>query len=172
MTWIIMCVAMTAAAVGQAACPPVAWLGGVKPPLLLCVALYYALTRGSSAMLVAAFLAGLVQDALSPVPLGYSSFTFCLVCWAAGRVRGLVLTESIVTQLVFGAASAALTTLAAAGLLAQADCLVCPAWRLLLRTVASAALAVPAAPLVFAVVGALDRLVGNVMVKDPIDGFA
>jgi rod shape-determining protein MreD len=172
MTWIIMGVTMTAAAVAQTAWPPLAWLGDVKPPLLLCVALYYALTRESGTLLVAAFLAGLLQDALSPVPLGYTSFSFCLVCWAAGRVRTLVLTESIVTQIVFGAAAAALTTLAAAGLLAQAACLHAPVWRLLLRVAASAALAVPAAPLVFAVVGALDRLVGNVMVKDPIDGFA
>lgn len=171
MKWLIMLVALTVAAVGQSAWPALAWLGGVKAPLLLSVVLYYALTRETGTMLAAGFLAGLLQDALSPVPLGYSSFCFCLAGWLVGRLRDLVVSDSVITQLVFGAAAAAATTLVMAGLLMRESFLVCSVWRLVLRLLGATVLGVVAAPLVFGAVGALDRLVGNVALRDPIDGF-
>jgi rod shape-determining protein MreD len=171
MTWAIMLAGLLAAAVGQGAWPAAAWMGGVKAPFLLALTLYYALTRQTPVMLGACFLAGVLQDALSPIPLGYSSFCFCVAGWLAGRLRDLVMSDSLVTQVVLGASAAGAVTLVMAGLLAQAGLLVCPPGRLALRALGAVALGAAATPLVFVALGALDRLVGNVAAREPIDGF-
>jgi rod shape-determining protein MreD len=167
----MMALALAAAALVQMAVPPVALLGLAKVPVLLGVALYYALTRPAGVALGAAFLAGLLQDALSPVPLGHSAFCFVLAAALAGRFRRTVLADAAVTAALFGALAAAATTLASYGLLARAGLTSWPAGRLLVKGLGTGMLGALVTPAVFAAVRRLDGRVGLAPEAREYDGL-
>ena len=161
MTWVVMFLVLLAGALLQTWAPGPAWLGGAKCPFLMSAVLYYAFTRSPAVMLVAAAAAGVLQDGLSPIPFGYSSFCFSVVGLLAAAFRQLVLSESLTTQILFGAAAAAAATMGMHLLLSGAG-LTPPAfgWTLL-KVLGAALLGGVATPAVFRGTGALDRLVGN-----------
>ena len=64
----------------QGLLPAWEFLGGAKPPFLLGGVLYYSLSRTRLLAVIAAVLAGLLQDALDLVPLGFSVWAFLVVC--------------------------------------------------------------------------------------------
>ena len=144
------------------ALPGFGWPGQPKAPFLLSVVLYYALHRKTGVMLTAALLAGFLQDSTSRIPLGTSSACFAAAGWMAGRFRGLVATEALLTPALFGAAAAAGCALASYGLLAWRALAFWPAGRLAAKVLLSGALGVGSTVVAFGIVGLLDRVVGNV----------
>jgi hypothetical protein len=88
------------------------WLGYAHAPLLLGLVLYYALTHDLFFLLTACFLAGILQDSLGLIPLGYSAFCFCVVGLVVIRSRELMFVRQWTTHLALGAVSAAGVSLA------------------------------------------------------------
>ncbi|WP_168433477.1 rod shape-determining protein MreD [Pontiella sulfatireligans] len=89
-----------------------AWplFGGVKPPLLAALALYYALRRDSRDMWLAVVTAALLQDGLDLGVFGPALLAFPMIGILAHRIRNEVFADGLVTQLVFGAAIGVFTT--------------------------------------------------------------
>ncbi len=153
-------VMLLAAGVLQATLPTAPWLGGMRPPLLLCVVLTDALTRKETPVGIA-LVAGLVQDSLGPVPLGFSSLCFLAAADLANRRRSLVFSAEGVTHVVFGAAAAALVTLAVYALMVFSGPFSLPLTRVALKAVGAAALGALCLPLVFRALDWMDGKLGN-----------
>lgn len=96
----------------QSLLPAVSWLGYATVPVLTAVVIYYSLYRGGILTLVVAILAGLFQDSLSLIPLGYSSFGFAAAVLVLERYRELVVKQSPLTHMVLTAVAHAAVTLA------------------------------------------------------------
>jgi len=171
MTWVIMVFSLLVAAFLQMALPGCAWLGQARFPFLLAVVVYYALSRGTGVMLVAAFLAGMLQDALSPIPLGYSGACFALAGLIIGRFRRTVMLDSAVTPIFFGAVVGLCVPLALYALMARDGIVAWPVGRLLVKVLGTGALGMVTTLAVFAGIGRLDRLVGLVEVVEDFDGW-
>jgi len=161
---------LISSAVTQMLLPPCAFLGQAKFPFLLAVVLYYALNRKACVMLVAALCAGLLHDALSNIPLGYSVCCFSVVGWIAGRFRNLVLTESPVTPVFFGAAGGTVVALVIYVLLARDGAVSYPPGAVAAKVIGAGILGMISTPVLFLVAGKLDLIVGNVDVKDSMYG--
>ena len=171
MTWVVMMVMVLCGVTAQCLFPALAMLGQAKPPFLLAIVLYYALNRTPNTVLLAGLLAGLAHDALTAVPLGYSSLIFVLVGLAAGRFRQLVLSESRVTAGFFGVVGALVAHVALYAILAHSGAVWWPLGRLTVRLLAGAGLAALATPLTFAAAHRFDQWVGNIEVREVIDGI-
>lgn len=171
MTYLVMGVILVLSAVLQVQLPGYALLGGAKVPFLMSVFLYYSLNSDTGVMLTAAFCAGLLQDALSEVPLGYSSFLFCLLGWAVSRFRTYVLSESFVTPAFFGGATSLLFTVAIYIWLSNEGLVSLGAGRLFMRVLGAGFLGMICTPIVFFLARSLDQLVGNIELKEEIDVF-
>jgi rod shape-determining protein MreD len=166
MRWLVMIFVVIGGAIIQMFIPPVVLFGQAKVPFLVALVVYYALCHDTDYMLVAAFLAGLLQDVMSPIPLGYSSFCFCVIGLVAGRFRNVVMTESLLPAVLFGASAAMVAVLASYLLLVKDQLVSCTFWWLLLKLIGAGILGAVCAPVVFALIGRLDRMVGNVMTKE------
>lgn len=166
LVWLMLLVAGT---VIQTMLPGWALLGQAKMPVLPAIVVYCALTRDTPVVLAVGLLAGLLQDALSPVPLGYSAVGFCLAGWLTGLFRKIVMAESPVTQVFFGSVMNAGLTLMTWALLTHAGLLHYPPGRLVVRTMGAALLAAVWTPLVFAAGACMDRLLGHSEARDSID---
>lgn len=154
--------ALVAGALLQAVFPTWRWLGYAHAPILLGVVLYYALEHSRGMMLQAAILAGLVQDALGMIPLGYSSFCFCIVAVVASRFKDIVFVHELVTHTLFGALASGGVTLALYGLLGKDDLILLRAGWAIWKTVGAALLGAVLVPLEFEILEAADRMLGNV----------
>ena len=117
---LLMFMAVIVGAVAQAVFPTFRWLGQANAPILLGLVLYYALAHSRGTMLQAAIFAGLLQDALGTIPLGYSSFCFCIVALVVSKFKDMVFAHKLVTHMLFGALASGAVTLALYGLLATA----------------------------------------------------
>ncbi len=166
MTILLMVFSLVCAAVLQALLPPWAWLGQAGVPFLLSVVLYYALERGYGVMLAAAIAGGLLQDALGMIPLGYSSFCFCVAALVVERYRESVFVGQWLTHVVFGALASAGVTLGLALLLGAGGLAAPNPGRVVLKTVGALLLGALVVPLVFHVIDSLDRLLGNVEARE------
>jgi rod shape-determining protein MreD len=166
MRWLVMIFVVIAGAIIQMFVPPIVLLGQAKVPFLVALVIYYALSHDTDYMLVAAFLAGLLQDVMSPIPLGYSSFCFCVIGLVAGRFRNIVMTESLLPAVLFGASAAMVAVLASYLLLVKDQLVSCTFWWLLLKLTGAGILGGVCAPAVFWLVGRLDLMVGNVMTTE------
>jgi rod shape-determining protein MreD len=145
----------------QSLIPGPAAFGGAKTPLLLAVVLHYALSHSLGAMVMAALVAGIVQDSFSLTPMGYSALGFTVLGIVVNRLRDSLVRENLITAAVVGAACAAAMTLAMYGMLAVgADFVSQPFGRIALKTAGTAGLAVPATPAVWWIARRADRLVG------------
>lgn len=171
MTYVVMLCLVILTATIQLLFPAWAGLGCSKPPLLLGLTLYYALNREWRPMLIAGLIAGLAQDLLGMMPPGCSSLLFCALGLVAARFRRLVLTESVVTAVVFGALAAVLFHLGAYVMLVRGHQVWWPLGRLLYRALAAGVLAGVTTPLVFLLAHSFDRVVGNIEVREVIDGI-
>lgn len=147
--WMLMLMAMLVATLSQALLPGVPLLGNARFPVLLGVVLYYALNHKLWVGIVVAFVAGILQDGLSMVPLGYSAFLFCGVAALAGRYRWLVLSEAAVTAAFFGAVASFLVSLSLFFLLKQSGAIACTGSAGLHRVIGSGILGFVMVPVVF-----------------------
>jgi rod shape-determining protein MreD len=167
--WIVMAIVLMVGGLLQFLLPGYAVLGQAKFPFLLAAALYYALNWDVGVMLVAALGAGLLQDILSPIPLGYSAFCFCLVGWISNRWRSLILTDAMITPVFFGGIVSMVVMLLLYILLVRGDLIEVTLGGLILRMIGAGILGMISTPLVFLLAGGLDRLVGNVEEKGNLD---
>jgi rod shape-determining protein MreD len=161
MTLLVMCLALLTGAALQALLPSWTWLGGAQPPLLLALVLFYALAHTRGWMLLCALGAGLLQDALCQVPLGFSSFCFGLTGLATLRYREQVEESAWTTQVVLGGLAAAAVNLALYVLLRNAEAISVPVGLALRKTFGSAVLGAALTPLAFRVVIGLERQLGE-----------
>lgn len=161
MTAMVMAFLLMLAGVLQSLIPAADWLASSKTPFLLAVAIYYALTHTRGATATAAILAGVLQDSLSRIPVGYSAFCFVGFTLVVHHLRGVLFRDSLVTVAALGAGLGALTKLALYVMLRLGTEMVSvPPWWLLLSMAGSALLGLLAAPLVWLVAGTIERLVG------------
>ncbi len=120
-------------AVLQAIVPTGPAMGQVRLPVLLGLVIYYSLLKPRKTALNAALLAGLLQDALSMIPLGFSSFCFILTAWIINSWREEVFTRHWLTHMLLGLAAVPANLLVMFVLLTQARVLVLPWSGLLLK---------------------------------------
>ena len=151
--------------------PAFAPIGQAKPPFLLAIVLYYALNRTPNTTLCVGFLAGLAHDVMTDIPLGYSSFVFVVIGVLVGRFRNLVLPESRLTAGFFGFVASLVAQVTAYALLLRAGAVWWPGGRLVVRLLAGAALAGVVTPLTFMAARRFDQWVGNLEVREVIDGI-
>ncbi len=149
----------------QAMLPAAAALGGAVAPVLTGLVVHYALTRSTGALLFAAAMAGIVQDALGLVPLGYSSAAFCLVGWMIHRWRSEVYEASSLTHAVFGALSAGGVCLLQALLLAAGEGLRPGGWAVALKTIGASLLGAVCVPWICALARRLDEALGVISLE-------
>ncbi len=96
----------------QSLFPPLVWLGQAKAPVLMALATYYAIAHGRVAMLCVAVVAGLFQDSLSSLPMGFSTVCLSALGLAIQSQRGMWFYETTGTAVMLGFAGGALMTLA------------------------------------------------------------
>jgi rod shape-determining protein MreD len=158
---LVMYTVVIIGAVAQAVFPTFRWLGQTNAPILLGLVLYYALAHSRGTMLQAAIFAGVLQDALGMIPLGYSSFCFCVVALVVSKFKELVFVHKLVTHMLFGALASGAVTLVLYGLLATAGlAALAPGW-LVLKIAGSMFFGAILVPFEFEWVAGLDRLLGN-----------
>jgi len=161
MTIALMFFLVLAAGLLQDLVPTTALLGEVKVPLLMGVSLYYAMRRGTAIMMTAAVLAGILQDSLSLVPLGYSSFLFGLLGLGAQRLPSHIVSRAWHSAMVLGGMGYALYIVLMQRMLAiSTDFISGPVWWFWVRVVVAAVLGGAVTPLVWRLAGYLDELLG------------
>ena len=171
MTFIIMIFVLIGAGVAQSHAPEWAFFGQAKFPFLLAVVFYYALNREIHFLLISGFLAGLLQDSLSPIPLGISAVCFCVLGLVAARLRRMVITDSVLTYIIFGGLGGTVATVCLYLMLKTGNYIVgYPGW-VARKAIGTGILGMFCAPLIYYIVGWLDRIVGNVYLGESIDGI-
>ena len=161
MKYLIMLLALVTGATLQALLPAWTWLGGAQPPVLLALVLFYAWTFPRNGLLVCAFIAGLLQDALGQVPLGYSCLCFALAGLFAQRHRDDVDEQAIISQVIFGGISAALVTLLLYVLLRHAGAVTLSLGEALRKTLGTVLLGALLTPIMFRMAIGLERRLGE-----------
>lgn len=111
MTQVLLITTLVLGAVIQAVWPAWESFGQSKIPVLLAIVLYYTLTRPAGIAILAAVLAGLLQDALTRTPLGYSSFIYVLISVFVLYFKELIFIHKTITHIVFGALANVFSTL-------------------------------------------------------------
>lgn len=166
MTQLALWFALIVGAVVQAMLPATAWTGWAPAPVMAALVIYFALMRPRAVMLEVAILAGLVEDSLGQMPLGYSAFCYSVAGLVVEHYRDTVVVRQWTTHAMFGALVSFGVTLVSYALLAK-DGLIAPdLLHALLRLAGAFALGAVTAPLVFAAMEALERQLGNIEVGD------
>ena len=157
MTVISMILFLLFSAILQATLPELTFLGQARTPFLLSVVLYYALNREDEHMVLAAFLAGFLQDSLGSVPLGYSVLCFCIVGFVVGRFRGTLDAEAWITPVIFGGLAGLAVTFGLYLMLVREGLVSCPVWWVGLKGLGVAVLGMICTPIMFKVYGATEQ---------------
>ena len=161
MTAAIMIFLLLVGGLLQSLIPATALLGLSKPPFLMAVALYYALAHSRWTAVTAAILAGVMQDSMSLLPVGYSSLCFVVFGVFLAETREKLFGDSLFTVAILGASLGALTTLGLYLMLSLnslADSI--PFWWVALKMGGTALLGLCVAPLVWWSAAMLERHVG------------
>lgn len=168
---LVMFILTTVAAALQDGLPPLPW-GGMKPPILLAVAVYYAFLRPVPYAVPAVLWCGVLQDGLGGLPTGTSlagMVALLAFCVAWGRTQ---LPETRLTCSLVGAGAAFLLSLAEYASLRSAGVLPSRPWSfIVLRAALCGAFAVPVCAVTAAVAGLLDNLALNTRTENDADGF-
>lgn len=170
MTWIVLFFSAVGAAFVQTLLPGPAWLGGAKWPLLTGVVLYYALQRETDVMLVAAVFAGFLQDALGAPPLGVSACALLLTGLCLSRLRRLVLSDAFITQAFFGFIGSLMVALVGYLLMLPPRAVDLSAGAVLHTLLGFGLEGLVCTPLMFRVIGNLDRATGNTTAMKDVEG--
>ncbi|MDP6526065.1 MAG: rod shape-determining protein MreD [Kiritimatiellia bacterium] len=171
MTWIVMSVVVMLSTVIQTMLPAYAFMGQARAPMLLAIVLYYSLKRDTTTMLTAALMAGFVHDALSEIPMGYSSLCFGAVGFAAGHFRELITKESLLPHSLIGAAAGFASTVVLYAILKGGGHVGCRLNWCILKAFWTGVLGLWSVPLVCALTAWLDGLVGNIAVRRNVTGI-
>lgn len=162
MTQLAIAFALMLAAVLQAALPTTVWTGWAPAPFMAGIVIYFALMRPRLLAMEVALLAGLIEDSLGQMPLGYSSFCYAVAALVVEHFRETVIVRQWTTHVMFGAVVNLGVTVFTFALLMK-DGLIAPgAGHVLLRFAGSIVLGGVAAPLAFAGMESLDRTLGNI----------
>ena len=160
MNFLVILFALVGGVVLQALIPAWGGFAAVKATILLGLVIYVALTRSRGAMLVTAIAAGVLQDALGLIPMGYSAACLVVTGLVVRRYRDEVFEFRGVTHMFFGAFASGAFTLAMSLLLrAGGEGLFGLGW-LLYRTAAAMLAGAVVVPLVCRAVEELDRRLG------------
>lgn len=108
MSRLVLWVSIIGCAMLQAILPAWMALGQAKPPLLLGAVLYYALSRDNLQVLEASILAGILQDSLGPIKLGFSVVAFVTVALLVNHYRERVFADHWFTHVMIGIGSSVL----------------------------------------------------------------
>ena len=167
MNRLVMFVALILCALVQAVLPAWTAMGQAKPPVLLGGVLYYALTRNDRQVIEAAVLAGILQDSLGPIPMGFSVIAFLPVALLTHHFRDRVFGDHWFTHMALGVASACLVTFILYLLLVSGG------YRtgiripfVLSKAVGMSLLGLIFIPLVFKTIERLDHQLGNVELRE------
>lgn len=144
----------------QAVLPTWAVAGHMPFPVIPAAVVYYSLTRGRVAAFWIAVTAGLVQDALGLVPLGFSSCCFGVAGLLLNRYREEVFEWEGLTHMILGGATAAGVTLALGLLLGAAEEIRQPVARVVIKTIGAGALGIAVTPFVCRGVRRLEIMLG------------
>lgn len=158
---LVLLLALVACAAMQALLPAWTWLGSAQAPLLLSLVLFYAFNYSRRWMLWCAFVAGLLQDSLGQVPLGFSCLCFALAGLWAQRHREDVDEQAYISQIIFGGVMAAMMTLLLYFLLRFKGAITLSFADALRKTLGTVLLAAVLTPVVFRVVIGLERRLGE-----------
>jgi len=156
-----MSFALVLCAVVQAMLPSWNTMGQAKVPLLLGASLYYALNYNRRDMARAALLAGLLQDALGMMPLGYSSICFCIVGLITTRFKDLIFAQQLVTHALLGGLSAAAVTFMLYIMMVSMGLIESSLGWLMMKAIGAGLLGALFVPLVCRVFARMDDLLGN-----------
>lgn len=163
MTGVIMAFLLLVATLIQSLVPAADWLGASKLPCLLGVVLFYAFTHSRGVVVTVAILAGIGQDSLSLIPLGYSALCFSVAGLILVQIRGVLFRDSLITVAITGALVSALITLVLyLMLVVGTDWVGVALWWLALKMGGNAILGAVTAPVVWLMAGTLERQVGIV----------
>jgi rod shape-determining protein MreD len=154
--------ALMVGAVIQALVPTTGWTGWAPAPVLGAVVVHYALVRPRGLVLEVALLAGLIEDGLSQVPLGTSSFGYAVAGLVIEHFRDDVVVRQWTTHVVFGALVNAAVTFFAMLMLLKDGLIEPPLLHLILRLAGALLLGAVVTPLVFAALEHMDRTLGHV----------
>ena len=140
-----------------------AWqhMGQPAFPILLGVVIYAATNKKTGYFLLAALIAGVLEDSLSLVPLGSSVLAFLVAGWLALRLRTHFFADKASHAAWFGALCAAVATGAMALLLRGQGLLALPPRDVLWRMAGSALLGLVVMPVLFALMRGLERRLGT-----------
>ncbi len=153
---ILMLGGMVVGALLQQLLPGWAFLGGTKPPILLCLALYCALHAPPRDLWIGLFFAAVLRDGLDPGRFGPALLAFPAIGWAVFCVRQEVFVDGLVAQAVFGALGAMAATLVATVVLGFTGARPFHFGMALLRILGSGLLGMAALPLVSYAMGRLE----------------
>jgi cell shape-determining protein MreD len=154
--------ALVVAALVQALLPATRWTGYAPVPVMASVVVYYALLRPRPMLLAAAVGAGLVEDSLGQMPLGYSVFCYCVVGLVIEHVRDSLLVRQWTTHVTLGLLVNLGVTLAVLLLLAKDGLIVPDVWHTVLRLGGAMLLGAVTAPFIFALLEHMDQTLGMV----------
>lgn len=154
--------ALIMAALLQALFPASRWTGYAPVPVMASLVIYYALVRPRAILLLAAIGAGLVEDSLGQMPLGYSVFCYCVVGLVVEHFRDSLLVRQSSTHVMVGALVNLGVTLAIMLLLAKDGLIVPDVLHTVLRLLGAVLLGAVTAPLVFAALAHLEQTLGMV----------
>lgn len=160
MKLVTMLFLLLAGAALQSFFPAVSWLGYANVPVLCAIAIYYTLFRGGATMLAAALLAGLFQDSLTLIPIGYSSFVLAAGCLVIERYRDVMILQSPLTHMVLTAALNGAMTLLLTVLLVRGGLIEWQPWWLLLKVPGAIVLGLVTGPLVIGLIQTLEEKLG------------
>jgi rod shape-determining protein MreD len=152
--------ALLMAALAQAVIPTTAWTGWAPAPVMCGLVVYYALVRSRGLALEVALLAGLVEDSLSQMPLGTSSFAYAVAGLAIERFRDDVVVRQWTTHVVFGALVNLAVTVFALLMLLKDGMIAPPPAHAAMRLGGALVLGGAVAPIVFHLMTGLEERLG------------
>ncbi len=140
-----------------------AWrhMGQPAFPFLLGVVLYTAVNKKARYFVLAALAAGVLEDALSLAPLGFSACAFLVAGGLALLLRADFFAEKASTVMWFGALCAATSTGTMALLLKMKGLVFLSGGEIFWRMAGSAVLGAVVMPLLFGLMRGLERRLGT-----------
>ena len=172
MTWLIMVFILGLAVLAQAVAPGPVWLGQVRFPWLMGVVLYYAMDRQLYHGLLAALMAGLLQDAMTPfIPMGYSALCFMATALAGWGVSRFIASGSAAARMLTGGFTGGGLIVGLYLLLVRRGLVEVGFWMLAWKVFGGMVLGALCTVIMGWLLARLDKLAGNLEMEQVYDGI-